>query len=221
MSIGGPPAGVAGEARLGTMGDGRPAGLGRGDGSPAGNREVNPAGLGSGDGRPEAIGVPGPATPGVSAAGAAGCGTARTERFAICAGLASATPASTAQAQPRRRARRGFERAFTADSWKGRRDPAARTRLRHLRAAGGSAKTASAPKRVGPGAPAAPGYEKMLPEWMPRPRLGRSAFGCRLGAAGWGCRSDSQVGRAAARCVRNGRGGRRDGRAGRRLGPRR
>jgi hypothetical protein len=120
-SIGSPPAGLAGEARLGTVGEGSPAGVVTGDGSPAGKREVNPAGLGNGEGRPDAIGAPGAATPGVSAAGGAGCGTARTERLGVCAGLASAIPASSAQAQPRRRARREFKKAFTASSWKSRR----------------------------------------------------------------------------------------------------
>ena len=99
---------------MGIVGEGRPAGLGRGEGNPAGNCEVKPAGLGSCDARPVELGVPKPATPGVMLEGAAGCGTGRTERLGVWAWPIAAAPASKAAAQPRRKAQREVDLAFTA-----------------------------------------------------------------------------------------------------------
>jgi hypothetical protein len=94
-STGGLPAGVPGEAKLGTVADVSPAGLGRGDGSPAGKPELNPAGLGSGEGRPAGFGPPG------ATAGAGGWAAGRTDRFAVCAGAETAA-ASSSSDKPRR-----------------------------------------------------------------------------------------------------------------------
>jgi hypothetical protein len=104
-----------------------------GEGSPAGNCEVTPPGLGSGDGSPDGLGVPTPATPGVTVAGAAGWGTACTEPLDVRAGAtrigaagwvpgrpgvatwpSADAPASKAKAQATRRARRDVGMVFTA-----------------------------------------------------------------------------------------------------------
>jgi hypothetical protein len=87
--------------------------LGSGEGNPAGNCEVRPAGLGRGDVSPAGDGVPGPATPGATV-GAAGWGTARTDRLDVWPWLVPTALASRAMAQASRKVHREMEMAFTA-----------------------------------------------------------------------------------------------------------
>lgn len=106
------PPGVASDARLGTVTEGRPAGLGNGEGNPDGLITGDASCAGLGEARPDGLGVPKLPTPGV-VAGAAGCGTARSDRLPVWAWPDKAARTRAAR-QPSRSAAREAERVFTA-----------------------------------------------------------------------------------------------------------